>query len=707
MAKYLPKIIGSWLAGLFDIDRSVTRAAQESLTKVFSSEDKLKTLWKRYQGFILEYSRDALFKETVQTLSDERTTSPDDALAKYTRLISTAMLMVSNALGELLVTTEKHTLINIILDNLATTDLDKQQILYQEVLSSEKTWSFASNDDASVRRASYRLLATALTKRKEALDMTAISKHILVSSLHVNQTGSNLDYVKALCVLTSTEPAVWTQYYTGSGKKSAIRRLCQFLTKGSQNGPKEFWPQLTALLRMVPASVLLPDAKQNQSKEPDEPHEGLLPTLEAFLDGINNKDEPRFNQATAWNAYTGAVEVTKSLLSNSNEISLLMKVSLAPLLRQYVKPSQENSRWTLPATRGLDICVGVSLQLLQSAPEVFQEEWRRISAVVIEDIQTSLPEQAKDYMKSQNAAASQCERLYSLQATISGLEKSTTIINFFMQSLQSELEAAVRTLKGRNGKPYGAAAAIEIAIKYLPGQCLDHSSIEMLVVDFARNEIPKLLNSPSASQLISVLNALSRERDMRDVYEKAVAALLETPDSEVKLMALQSLVASPCLGLSPKVETLVRVVRQGLREAMNGDERQWDIVQTAISNPIASSSLTDELLAAMTEGLLIEDRQSAGLHGLSITMKSSPQAVRSFSTSPAGHNMLSNTILLTESPNDTIAQKARDVSIRIEAISKEGDMDYAKTSFIHIIRKAFESVDRVSLSYDKVLFRGL
>ena len=592
-------------------------------------------------------------------------------------------------------------LTSITLDNLTPTDLDKQQSLYQEILGPEKIWSFASDKDATTRRALYRLLAAALIKRKETLDMTAISKHVLEFSLHVNQTGSIFDYVTTLCVLTSTEPAVWTQYYAGSGKKSATKRLCQFLTRGSQNGPSEFWPQLMTLLRAIPDALLTPEVEQNQSKELDEPREGSYPILEAFRNGVNNRDEPRFNHDRAWNAYTGTVEVVKSLLSKAHEISFLMKVSLAPLLRQYVKPSLEDSDWTLPATQGLDICVGVSLQLLQSAPEVFQDEWRQLSAVVTEDMQTSLPELAKDYTKSQNAVVSQYERLYLLQAAVSDSANFVTIQPFFVQTLQSGLEAAVKTLKARNGKPYGAAAAIEYAISFLPNQCLDKSSIEMVVMDFAQNDIPKLLNSPSASRLISVLNALSRERDMHGVYGNAVVALIEIPDSEGKLVALQGLVASPCLGLSPEVKALVGLVKQSLQDAMNGDESQWVIVQAAISNPTAPPSLTDGLLATMAEGLLIRHRQLAGLRGLNITLEYHPQAVKTFSTSPLGLKMLSNTILLAESPDETIAQKAKDLSTHIEATYKEGDVDYARKSLTDIVRKGLDSVDRTSLSYDR------
>ena len=96
----MPRIIGTWLAGLYDNDRLVTRAATEAFTQVFPGDGgKQKAVWKVYQSSILEYCKDAILKESVRTLSDERTTSPDDAEAKYARVVGSAMLVVTNLLG--------------------------------------------------------------------------------------------------------------------------------------------------------------------------------------------------------------------------------------------------------------------------------------------------------------------------------------------------------------------------------------------------------------------------------------------------------------------------------------------------------------------------------------------------------------------------------------------------------------------------------
>lgn len=91
--------MGAWLAGLYDNDKLVTKAAQESIVLAFPTEEKRQGIWKIYQSAILEFAVDAILQQTTLTLSDERTVRPDDAEAKYARVVGTAMQEVSRLLG--------------------------------------------------------------------------------------------------------------------------------------------------------------------------------------------------------------------------------------------------------------------------------------------------------------------------------------------------------------------------------------------------------------------------------------------------------------------------------------------------------------------------------------------------------------------------------------------------------------------------------
>lgn len=98
----MPILVGPWLAGIFDNDKRVMRAASNSFVQVFPSEEKQKNVWRVYQSSIITYCRDAILKESTGSLSDERTTSPDDAKAKHARVIGSALLLIVNLLSKFL-----------------------------------------------------------------------------------------------------------------------------------------------------------------------------------------------------------------------------------------------------------------------------------------------------------------------------------------------------------------------------------------------------------------------------------------------------------------------------------------------------------------------------------------------------------------------------------------------------------------------------
>ena len=95
----MPDVVGPWLAGVFDGDKMVSLAAKDSLKQVFQTEEKMKNLWRVYQASILGYCSDAVYKENIHTLSDERTVSPDDAFAKHARVVAAAIQAVRHIIG--------------------------------------------------------------------------------------------------------------------------------------------------------------------------------------------------------------------------------------------------------------------------------------------------------------------------------------------------------------------------------------------------------------------------------------------------------------------------------------------------------------------------------------------------------------------------------------------------------------------------------
>ena len=680
MARHMPKVAASWVSGQYDNDRSVSRAAIESFRRVFSSEEKIKNVWRLYQVPILEYATDVVVKETANTLSDERTTSPDDSSAKYSRVVATSLVMVTK-----------------LIESTSRADIEKGQILLNDFLNEEKLWQFASNGDAFVRRTLYRLLGTILASYKATLNPSTISGSVLLSGLNTTQSGSSFDYAKVLALLSVELPDAWTTYYPGSGKKSATSRLCHFLKKGSQGGPPDFWSQIAVLISNLPSSLLVNFTEKESNKNGESQKESPSWILNALQEGLNNKDESHANRFAAWSAYLTASDITLASTPDADTRRQIVIYSILPILAQYIRPSSENYRWAIAGAQGQEVCIRACNQAILRDPNAFEEECNVLSHAIIEDIKISLPEQAKDYAKSQESLSAESERWYCLQAALleGNRQKYSAMVR---NSVSPEVKSAISVLQARNGKPYGVAATLEFSIQRLPEIVLGDEGCKAEILGFVNGDLPGLLLSPSAKYLIRILNHLDGSCDVSRSYDKCIHILAEAPQSASKSIALQSLISSP--RLAPN-ESLFAMIISILSQAMKDDDpMSWNVVMAAISNPLAPNSFADELLGNMIEGLSIDSEKVTGLSGLEMATKQNLGKVTDFARSPQGSSMLSKLLLLADWPDDGIAQRARYTSTTIEkALVAQGGTGQAANALIGIVNKGLDTAEGSVLSY--------
>ncbi len=185
----MPALVGPWLAGTFDNDRAVARAASESLTLVFSTPGKVHGVQRTFQNAILQFCRDAILHETVSTLSDERSVSADDANATYARVVSSGIALLSS-----------------LLKDLSADERRKEHDLYEEVLSDPKLFELVNHSDASVRRSVHKLVREVLRQELDIFqrDSELISTSYVYKGLHTDQSGAALDFLLSLSELTRT-----------------------------------------------------------------------------------------------------------------------------------------------------------------------------------------------------------------------------------------------------------------------------------------------------------------------------------------------------------------------------------------------------------------------------------------------------------------------------------------------------------------------
>ena len=588
----------------------------------------------------------------------------------------------------------------LILDVFMAADLEKSKTLLGGFLAEDQVWRLSSHDDAFVRRSVYRLLAATLKSKEWNIDMKVISKNVLSSSLHIDQVGSAFDYAKVLALLTEIYPEVWTIYYTGSGKASAQRRLCQFLKKGSQGSVPEYWLQISSLLIQIPTSIIRAGSENDSTRKPsDETLSPRSPVLDAVHDGICSKDEARTNLPAAWKTYLEMASRMQIHIDNEEGIRFHCNEYILPIIEQNILPSKEWSRWTLPKVDQNNLCVKAFLQMWHSSEELMRESWHSISTKIIDNMKSSLPEQSKDYVKSQETVLDQAFKWYGLQAAVLKANSSQSIKSLFGQSSNSELPAAINCLKTRNGKPYGAAATVIAALQLTPDVVNDATELNGLVVKFATDDAPKLFMSPSAPYLFTLIGLMKDELKVSRVYRSGLESLQQAPESATKSKTLEDILKSHYLALAGN-DILSEIVDGYLQAALAGDSNGWKIVLVAMNNPEAPADLVHRVLSTLIDATTIDKSLHSSIHGIELLIQSSEQFRRVLISSSDGSRLLSRLLHLAGSSNENVAQSAQSISAALEGhMSDRQSLDHVNRSRREIISRGFQSPTPNSLPF--------
>jgi hypothetical protein len=686
MEKYIPDIVAAWLAGTYDRDRPVARAANEGITSLFDTDEKVLLLWRKCQSQILDYAQEAV-KETPQTLSDERNTNADDMQAKYNRVMGSSISLVNN-----------------LLQRLADKDLEQHQESYESFLLGNKVlWSLITNDDAFLRRLCAQLLLTCLDKQGSILeqDLELISRSFVADGLKATQIGSAWQFLQSLSKLSIQFPEVWTSFY--KGKKPARTLLARFIEKGSQMGPADFWVLLSSFLSKLPSGILPSDVSEQ------------LEFLVAYRTGLASKDEPRANLLVAWHSYFQVIKYLADGLKDAGEPTKLVQDGVYPLFEQFLFPNATQSAWSV----GQNVTIiAIGFMLCWSIEQGHNHaslaiEWNKLVDKLATNMATSLPEQSKDFIKSQSGVAAEGQRWFAIQAKIIELAEASNastedIISFLEGPSSSLVERALETLKSRNGKPYGAAGVLAAFLKTTPQLVRPSSSIEAAILSFFDSTFPTLLTSPSSDYLIASLYALCslphRESSLSAFWQAAVDNLLSTPESDARTRAIKALLSDDrAQAIAHQDQALQEFLSTLSQDLVEGQRSEWDLFGSAVTH----AALNDDTATGVL--LLVV----SGLEGSPEQVQHSLQALEHLSRNPrylsqgAEVNrlaLMTRLLSLTESSDPSVVSRATAFKAAIEKHDTVTISDgQPGASSVRIIQENLDVASAQSLSVDTLI----
>ncbi|KAI3395949.1 hypothetical protein diail_660 [Diaporthe ilicicola] len=673
MEKNLPKVAGSWLAGTYDKDKAVSRSATEGISTFLNTEEKMNMFWKKCQAQILQYATDAI-TETPDTLSDERSTKPEDAEAKYYRVIAASFSLVLGLLGRL-----------------SVSDTDKHGPEYETFFTSgpgDSAWNFAAADDAHVRRTVYQLLQLCVESRWELIQphVTRIGKVLTSDGLKKPQLGSAVDFVATLTAMTRKDKEFW------GTKKSPLSRLRNFVEKGSQGSSPRFWQALDELLAALPKDYLQPD--------------DLASFLKSFRIGISRRDEARTNAPYAWMAYLNAI--SRSLPQIDSEFrSDIIREHVFPLTDHHLLSNERSGEWSVGGETAV-ISQAYKVAALSRDPLITQAldtEWSRLAEVLVARLSNSLPEVSREFETSQKKITDDGNRWFLVVSTIhkdiaaaSKQSMSDEIPDYTQTASQTVIRSAADLLRRRNYKPFGAAAMLQSAINLTPYlfDAADATYLQSLIPTESEDDMKTMLSSPSAASILSCLVSLGQQSpdQYRSIWTDTIGGVLKMQDQakadEHVTLLISDISARPLaqehVGLQDYIKTRVLA-------SVRNESSSWVLFKSALQYEALSKSSLEDVCLRLVEALSSENESS--ITAMEIILKNKPT---SLSENEALHLTLVTKLLsMMEITDSSISSRATQLRSILE-----GHVD-AQPSILSIIQDNLERPGPDSLVIDTLV----
>ncbi|PWW74572.1 hypothetical protein C7212DRAFT_358891 [Tuber magnatum] len=639
VARHMSEIVGPWLAGLYDSDRGSAKAAGESLNAVFGTQEKIRSVWAAYQQGVLDYCSNVIENETVNSLSDERQFSSDEAESKFARVIATCV----------------HTVAHLI-SQLPPEEIEKQSGKYGELLEKAHLWEFGAYDDPYLRRSIYKLVRACLISQEGfiLLSLEVVANALMVKALMLPQTGSVGELLDAILDLTSHTYKAWL-LVTPPRQETPLSLVIEFIKRGSQGGSPEYWHKVSKIITLMPREILPKDV------------EGVTELIASILDGLRGGPEPRSHVTAAWGAYFRVcyhMMATGEVDTQDEVTAYLLRDAIYPVFEGFLLGNAENTQFKLPYF-GAEICAtGITMAGgmadAQIANLVVKEVWEKVGGSVAENINSDIVRGAD----SPDDRANCWRKWVDFSAEIFKRDNNS-VVDRVKQSIVKILLLSLDRVIKEKGENVEITSLLESLLMRCPG-VLKIEEVKKSVALFFADHGPEFMSSPSWKQILSGLIACARkaagEESFQSAWDRNIRALLvPSLEKERKETAvIQLLKSTPTLlqGKLPFVQELDTYVVGKMQESIDTDNTiGWDMMRAAMASSVISEVTVTTMFLELSRNLSPEE-ESRTMRVLEQLRLVSKEALAEFARSESGVEFLSTLLVLTGSPSDEIANAA-------------------------------------------------
>jgi hypothetical protein len=626
MERHIPKIVGSWLAGLYDRDRGVSRAASDGLSSFLNTPEKSAQFWKKCQGHVLDFAISAI-QETKDTLSDDRSTTPEDVDAKYFRVVNAGLSLLCSLLAKL-----------------KEDDVDRFQEKYDAFFEEPTVWKSVSLEDTQVRRTACQLMVICLDKRKSTLEgqLSRLKKEFVVRGLKSSQMGSASEFAKSLTAFTNAFPQSWAdkkkerperpEKESDRSEKSPFFYLFTFLAAGSHGSAPQYWEAIEQLVKTIPI-----------------PRSFVFDTVQNFRSGVEK--ETRFHSNAAWISY---LHVCRQFLGS------VINEAKGQYGNKFLRPILTGSTDTRVDKEDAPRKPVLDLAVIQECYSICESDPTVASAAAewISDMEASLSKRLAS--PNDEAIARDGGRWFDVVGRVqrSKKEASQAVETLFDNPSAKLVKACVNVL---SNSPQSAAAVGIIRrvvdstsyIRFNRGIATEISSV---LGDVGKFKLESVLSSPSRTDFLACLQAFDNAPEPTETYARlwkiwtsSILQLPATPEAWSTMAALLSTESGAALAKAD--DDVKAYIFEQCRRCIKMQTEDWSGFEFLIKRGFHSNDLLRLCLG------LLKDNTSRALHGLVIVSRHAS----SLSDDEAVHETHKVMLLLAESEDDNISSKAREV----------------------------------------------
>ncbi|KAK6503653.1 hypothetical protein TWF481_008658 [Arthrobotrys musiformis] len=580
---YLPQVAGSWLAGLYDSDQTVSAAATDALRQVFTTDEKIGLVWKTYQMAIMDFCGKVKAKEQVNTLSDERNNSPDEMEAKFARV----MKGVTMAAAHLVSAMAKM-----------GTNEPKHDEPYLSFMNEPRLWTFAYHSDPYLRQAVYSLLRTCLVNRKDYVEpaLHIIAPAMIEKALTSNQLGSNQKFLDTLLTLNETFPGSWE--IAATVKKPTFKVVKRYVAKGSQGASSEFWSKFASLVETLPEKAL-PSINDEVQQ-----------FLTAIVDGLSGSMEPKDHRPEAWSCYFQicAFFLSKEFLSDTIRKEIV-SVNLGNTFKAFIEPKEELAAWRIGLSdvpsvlaKAMKVVTDVDTPFVRQQIEgLVSELGKQVEAAV----EASITGGDAVLEKTMATVDSWGQFTAALYHTLDKKHWAILALNTVEQDL---LRYSVNSSKASRGDNVAAAALAASVSKSANSAIRRDANCRVSLHEYLVEDSQTLVASPAREHFFNTLFAYQKYWDSSNghgILEETIDLLVISQNREGILQFIYNFERShtkACVQSANLDGYLRHECEQALAEA---DEASWKMVIVAIQAPesLVSRQLKGDMAVKLAEKL--------------------------------------------------------------------------------------------------------